>query len=116
MICSVSFELKVGSCKGRFSWKGVSSRKAGFSSLPYSQLLFEKTHKTFIGDVRCDAGRVSDYTPYFVTVGLSNTAQLRVFGNYPGMLELLESLLYCLVRHLFSSSLSFPHVIKTFYC
>ena len=33
-----------------------------------------------------------DYTSYFVTVGLSNTMQLRLLGNYSVMLELLESL------------------------
>ena len=43
MICFVSFELKVGSCKGCFSGEGVLSRKAGLSSLSYPQLLFEET-------------------------------------------------------------------------
>ena len=38
------------------------------------------------------------YTSYFVTVGLSNTVQLRLYGNYSGMLKLLASLLDCLVR------------------
>ena len=38
-------------------------------------------HKTYIGDVRCDAGRVFDDTSYFVTVGLSNTVQLRLLGK-----------------------------------
>ena len=44
VICFVSFnKLKVGSCKGCFSREGVLSRKAGLSSLSYSQLLFEET-------------------------------------------------------------------------
>ena len=43
MICFVSFELKVGFGKGCFSGEGGLSRKAGLSSLPYSQLLFEET-------------------------------------------------------------------------
>ena len=43
MICFVSFELKVGSCKGCFSGEGVLSRIAGLSSLLYSQLLLGKT-------------------------------------------------------------------------
>ena len=65
-----------------------------------------------IDDVRHDAGSVFDYTSYFVTVGLTNKVQLRLLGNYPGMLELLESLLLCyLVGHLFSSSLCFPDVM-----
>ena len=42
-----------------------------------------------------------DYTSYFVTVGLSNTVQLRLLGNCSVMLELLESLLCCLARHFF---------------
>ena len=74
-----------------------------------------------------------DYTSYFVTVGLSNTVQMRLLGNYSVMLELLESLLCCLARYFFlllssfffffllffffffSSSVSFPDVIKTCY-
>ena len=118
MICFVSFERKVVSFKGRFRWEGVFSRRAGFSSLSYSQLLFKKPHKTYIADVRCDAGRAFDYTSYFLTVGLSNTAQLRLLGNYPGMLELLDTLLCCLwfgSSSSYISSLSVPHVIKTCY-
>ena len=42
-----------------------------------------------------------DDTSYFVTVGLSNTVQLRLLGKYLVMLELLESLLCCLTRHSF---------------
>ena len=53
-----------------------------------------------------------DYTSYFVTVGLSNTVQLRLLGNCSMMLELLESLLCCLARHFFVL-LSFPDVIMT---
>ena len=49
----------------------------------------------------------SDYTSYFVTVGLSNTVQLRLLGNYSVMLELLESLLCCPARHFLLSSSSF---------
>ena len=101
MIYFVSFELKVGSCKGYFSGEGVLSRKAGLSSLSYLNYCWKKPHKTYIGDARCDAGRVFDYTSYFVTVGLSNTVQLWLLGNYPVMLELLESLLCCLARHFF---------------
>ena len=57
-----------------------------------------------------------DDTSYFVTVGFSNTVQLRLLGNYSVMLELLESLWYCLTRHLFfSSSVLFPDVTKTCY-
>ena len=43
--------------------------------------------------------RVFDDTSYFVTVGLSNTVQLRLLGKYSVMLELLESLLCCLTRY-----------------
>ena len=42
-----------------------------------------------------------DDTSYFVTVGLSNTVQLRLLGKYSVMLELLESLLCCPTRHSF---------------
>ena len=56
-----------------------------------------------------------DYTSYFVTVGLSNTVQLRLLGNYSVMLELLESLLCCLARYFVFLLLSFPDVIKTCY-
>ena len=65
MICFVSFELKVGSCRGCVNGEKVLPREAGLSYLSYSQLLFEATAR----DVRCDAGRVFDYTSYFVTVG-----------------------------------------------
>ena len=37
----------------------------------------------------------------FDTVGLSNTAQLRLLENYSVMLELLESILCWLARHFF---------------
>ena len=43
MICFVSLELKVGSCKGCLSGEEVLSHKAGLSSLSYPQLLFEET-------------------------------------------------------------------------
>ena len=60
-----------------------------------------------------------DYTCYFVTVGLSSAVQLRLLVNCSGMLELLESVLCCLVRHFFPLSfvfsVSFPDVIKTCY-
>ena len=86
---------------------GVSAGK-GFYSVKPGYLIFrtlnyclKKQHKTYIGDVRCDAGRVFDYTSYFVTVGLSNTVQLRLLGNYSVMLELLESLSCCPARHFF---------------
>ena len=54
-----------------------------------------------------------DCTSYFVTVGLSNTVQLRLLGNYSGMLELLESLLGCLVRHFFSLLFLFPLLFQS---
>ena len=54
-----------------------------------------------MGDVRGDAGRVFDYASYLVTVGLSNTVQLRLLGNYSVMFELLESISCCLARHFF---------------
>ena len=44
---------------------------------------------------------IFDDTSYFVTVGLSNTVQLRLLGNYSVMLELLESILCCLTRPFF---------------
>ena len=75
----------------------------------------KEPHKTYIGDVRCDAGSVFDYTSYFGTVDLSITMQLRLLGNYSVMLELLEPLLCCLARHFFFLLLSFPDVIKTCY-
>ena len=78
-------------------------RGGGFYPVKLGYLLFrtlnycwKKPHKTYIGDVRCDAGRVFDYTSYFVTVGLSNTVQLRLLGNYSVILKLVESLLCCL--------------------
>ena len=49
-----------------------------------------------------------DYTSYFVTVGLSNTVQVRLLGNYSVMLVPLESLLCCLARHFFLLLLSPP--------
>ena len=47
---------------------------------------------------RQPADSLFDYVFYLVIVGLSNIIAV-VLGNYPGMLELLESLLCCLVRH-----------------
>ena len=61
------------------------------------------------------------YTSCIVTVGLSNTVQLRLLGNYSGILKLLESTLCCLrvVRHFFLFSFScyasFPDVTKACY-
>ena len=52
-------------------------------------------------EVKASEHRLFDYTSYFVTIGLSNTVQLRLLGNYVVMLELLESLLSCLARHFF---------------
>ena len=74
------------------------------SSFVLSTIVWKKPQKTYIGGVRCDAGRVFDYTSYFVTVGLSNSVQLRLLGNYSVMLELLESLLCDLARHFLLSS------------
>ena len=76
MICFVS-ELKVGSCKGCFSGEGVYPVKPGYLLFRTLNYFLKKPHKTYIGDVRCDAGRVFDHTSYFVTFGLSNTVQLR---------------------------------------
>ena len=42
-----------------------------------------------------------DDTSYFVNVGLSNTVQLRLLGNYSVVFELLESLLCCITWHFF---------------
>ena len=102
MICFASFKLKLSFCKGCISGEEVLSGKAGFYSLSHSQLLFEETAQDYIVDVRCDAGRVFEHTSYFETVCLSNTVQLRLLVNCSGMLELLESLLECLVQHCFS--------------
>ena len=57
----VSFELKVGSCKGFFNEEGVLSRKAEFLLFRTLNYCLKKQHKTYIGDVRCDAGRVFDF-------------------------------------------------------
>ena len=119
MICFVFFELKVGSCKGFFSREVFFPRKAELSSLSAGRGFYpvkpgyllirtlnyclKKPHMTYIGDVRCDARRVFDYTSYFVTVGLSNGMQLRSLRNYSVMLELLKSLLCCPRTLLFSS-------------
>ena len=61
-------------------------QQGGFYPVKPGYLLFrtlnyclKNPHKTYIRDVRCDAGRVFDDTSYFVTVGLSNTVQLRLF-------------------------------------
>ena len=51
--------------------------------------------------VNASEHRLFDYTSYFVTIGLSNTVQLRLLGSYVVILELLESLLCCLARHFF---------------
>ena len=94
--------------RGVLAGRGFHPANLLFHALNYC---LKKPHKTYIGDVRCDAGRVFDYIPYFVTVGLSNTVQLRLLRKYSGILELLESLLCCLVRHFFiffSSSHCFP--------
>ena len=63
-------------------------QRGGFHPVKPGYLLFrtlnyclKNPHKTYIGDVRCDAGRVFDDTSYFVTVGLSNTVQLRLLGK-----------------------------------
>ena len=99
--------------------RGFYPVKPGYLLFCTLSYCLKKPHKTYIGDVRCDAGRVFDYTSYFVTVGLSvglsNTVQLRLLGYYSVMLELLESLLCCLARHFFFLLLSFPDVIKTCY-
>ena len=55
-----------------------------------------------------------DDTSYFVTVGLSNTVQLRLLGNYSVMLELLESLLCCLTRPFFFLLLSSSFFLLSF--
>ena len=81
--------------------RGFYPVKPGYLLFRTLNYCLEKPHKTYIGDVRCDAGRVFDYTSYFVTVGLSNTVQLRLLENYSVMLELLESLLCCLARRFF---------------
>ena len=59
----VSFKLKVGSCKRCFSGEGVLSRKAGLSSLSYSQLLlFEGTAESVYGhDVNQSISRPTKY-------------------------------------------------------
>ena len=82
-------------------------------------------HQLIVSPLHNRALRMFDYTSYFVTIGFSNTVQLRLLGNYSVMLVLLESLLCCLARHffllfflLFPSLfllLSFPHVTKTCY-
>ena len=64
---------------------------------------------------RKSRGKVFDYTSYFLTVGLSNTVQLRLLGKYSVILELLESLLCCLTRRFFFLLLFFSDVIKTCY-
>ena len=102
MICFFSFKLKVGSCKGVSAGRGFYPVKPGYLLFRTLNYCLKKPHKTYIGDVRCDEDRVFDCTSYFVTVGLSNTVQLRLLGNCSGMLELLESLLCCLARHFFS--------------
>ena len=58
--------------------------------------------------LRSSCIEVFDYTSYFVTVGLSNTVQLRLLLSYSVMLELLESLLCCLTWHFFFSSSFLP--------
>ena len=114
MIYFVSFKFKVGSCKrGVPAGRGFYPVKPGYLLFRTLHYCLKKPHKTYIGDVRCDTGRVLDYTSYFVTVGLSNTVQLRWLENYSVMLELLESLLCCLARHLFFLILFSPDVIKT---
>ena len=55
--------------------------KPGYLLFRTPNYCLKKPHKTYIVDVRCDAGRVFDYTSYFVTVGLSNTVQLRLWGS-----------------------------------
>ena len=50
-------------------------------------------------DLRLAVYQMFDDTSYIVSVGSSNTVQLRLLllGHYPGVLEFLESLLCCLV-------------------
>ena len=79
--------------------RGFYPVKTGYLLFRTLNYCLKKPHKTYIGGVRCDAGRVFDYTSYFVTVGLSDSVQLRLLGNYSVMLELLESLLCYLARH-----------------
>ena len=50
-----------------------------------SQYCLKKLHKMYIGDVRCDTGKIFDCPYYFVTVVSSNTGRLRLLGHYPGM-------------------------------
>ena len=60
---------------------------------------------------RQPADSLFDYVSYLVIVGLSNITVV-VLGNYPGMLELLESLFLCCRFGTTSpSSVSFPDVI-----
>ena len=40
-------------------------------------------NKTYASNIRCDAGRVFEYTYDTVTVGSSNTVRLRLIGNCP---------------------------------
>ena len=63
---------------------------------------FNRICISFVGQRPDEVGfTIFDGTSYFVTVGLSNTVQLRLLGNFSVMLELLESLLCCLTRHFF---------------
>lgn len=91
------------------------------SSLPFGffvQYCLIKPHKKYIVDDCYVSGEVFDYTSYAVTVGLSNTVQLRLSRYCPGMLGyppavfvseawayvpglMFFVLLYCLVALLF---------------
>ena len=59
--------------RGVSAWREFYPVKPGFLMFRIINYCLKKPYKTYIGDVRCDAGRVFDYTSYFVTVGLSNT-------------------------------------------
>ena len=103
--------------------------KPGYPLFHTLNFCLKKPHKTYIGDIRCDTGRVLDYTSYFVTVGLSNTyAATAAVGKLFSDVEtfrvsfvLLNSALpsffffFLLFLFSFSSSVSFPDLIKMCY-
>ena len=69
-----------------------------------------KQYKTYIGDVRCDAGRVSEDTSNCVTVSLSNTVRLGVIRKLPRYFRVARNGSWIIVPVLSSPSRLVTHL------
>ena len=69
-----------------------------------------KLLKTYIGDVRCDAGRVSEDTSDLVTVGSSNTVRFGLIRKFPTYFRVSRNGSWIIVPVLSSPSCLVTHL------